>query len=59
MHAWEACADRGSDAGGIRSMQGVIWDECVRSLGAPEGYLMGTDVVQGKYARRSGLGLPG
>lgn len=45
------CANRGSDAGGIRSVQGVIWEECVRRLGAPEGYLMGADVVQGKYAR--------
>lgn len=44
------CANRGSDAGGARSVQGVIWIECVRRLGAPEGYLMGADVVQGKYA---------
>lgn len=40
-----------SDAGGIRSVQGVTWDECGRRLGVPEECFLEADVVWGKYAR--------
>lgn len=45
------CANGGSDARATRSVRGIIWDECVSRLGAPEECLMGADVVQGKYTR--------
>lgn len=37
----------GSDTGGIRSVQGATWDECVRRVGC----FLGAHVIWGKYAR--------